>query len=145
MALAPETLASLYEFPAQVMTPAGLEPAGGTAGSPWRVSPGETLALRATLRGPARMLVIGEGPDGSAVQVFPRPGRVPALVVAPESGGPATREIEVQASRVPGSHRLRLIVAPLGFPVEDVRRDQVEQVACCLSLVDLSYEVTTEP
>ena len=138
----PSTLARLYELPAQEVSPVGLKPEGG-APSPWRVRPGEMLALRATLRVPAQMLVIGEGPDGSPVQVFPAGGRAPALVEEPASGGPAIRRFEVVASGTPGAHRLRLVAAPLDVPILAATPEQVEKLISHLSLVDLMYEVAT--
>jgi hypothetical protein len=141
--VAPAILAHLLALPAHEARPAGLEREGGTAEQANRVAPGETLELRATLRGPARILVVEERPDGEAVQVFPAAGERPVLVEAPPDGGPAIRLFSVTAAASPGVHRLRLVVAPLDVDLGSASPGDVDRQAARLSLVDLTYEVTT--
>jgi hypothetical protein len=141
--VAPATLARLLALPPHEAVPAGLELQGGTAEKISRVTPGETLVLRATLRGPAQILVVAERPDGSALQVFPAAGEPPVVVAAPREGGPAVRLLSVRAASIPGRHRLRLVVAPADVDLRASATADVDRVADRLSLVDLTYEVTT--
>jgi hypothetical protein len=142
-AVAPATLARLLALPPHETLPAALEPEGGAATRPWRVEPGATLALRATLRGPARVLLVAEGADGSALQACPPPGEPPRLVEAPAAGGPATLHLTATAARTPGPHRLRLVVAPLGVDLVGTPPAGSEPLLDRISLVDLTYEVAT--
>ncbi len=111
--VSPATLEHLLALPPHEGVPARLELETATAGLPPRVRPGETLVLRASVQGPARVLLIAERDDGPAVQVYPPAGEPPAVVEAPASGGPAVRSVNLFAPDRPGSHRLRLVVAPV--------------------------------
>jgi hypothetical protein len=137
--VSPETLVLLLAAPARQAVPAGLEP-DGAAAAPWRVRPAARLALRVSVRGPARILVLEETPAG-ARQVFPRAGEPPGLVGAPPMGGPAIVHLSDTASTAPGPHRLRLVVAPAGVDLGAVGPEGLEPVLDRLSLVDLTYEV----
>ncbi len=135
-ALAPAVLARLAALPAREAFPGGLEIEGRAA--PLRVRPGETLALRLTVRAPARVLVLASRPDGTVAQAWPEPASPPALVAAPPPGGPAVRRLSLTASSVPGAHRLRLVAAPVGL---DLVASDADRLASRLTLVDLFYEV----
>ena len=142
VALSPATLARLLTLPPHQAVPAGLEPEGDIGDAPLRVEPGGTLLLRMSLRGPAHVLVLTGRPDGSAVQVFPTVGEPPALVQAPAARGPAIRRLAVTAAPTPGTHRLRLVVAPIDVDLGGAAPAEVEQAFERLSLADLTYEVT---
>jgi hypothetical protein len=116
--------------------PAGLEFEGRREDERVSVRAGEALALRVSLRAPARLLVVAEGPDGALAQVFPLAGEPPALVAPPPQGGPAALRVTLAAGGVAGTHRLRLVVAPVDL-------DIAAASPADLTLVDLSYEVIT--
>jgi hypothetical protein len=127
-------LARLLALPPRQVVPAGLEFEGRREDEPVSVRPGEALALRVSLRAPARLLVVAEGPDGALAQVVPPAGEPPAFVAPPPQGGPAVRRVTLRAGGVGGTHRLRLVVAPVDL-------DLAAASPADLTLVDLSYEV----
>jgi hypothetical protein len=113
---------------------------GYPAGTPLRVSPGERLAIRVTVKSPARVLLLEVRPDGSVAQAWPAPGEAPALLVAPSPGAPVVQGVSHAASSSPGSCRLRLVVAPAELDLASASPADVEREARHLTLVDLTYE-----
>jgi hypothetical protein len=136
------TLEHLLALPPRQAVPASLELERAVAGQPPNVQPGEALVLRASLQGPARVLLIAEREDGSAVQIYPRAGEPPAVVETPASGGRAVRSVTLLAPDRLGPHRLRLVVAPVAADLGAAAPEDVEELLPRLTLVDLIYEVT---
>jgi hypothetical protein len=140
--LSPATEALLLSLPSREAGPAGLEVEGVSEGTP-QASPGEALRLRMSLRGPARVVVLAETAQGSAAQVYPPAGQPPALVEASATGDPAVRRTRLVAPREPGAYRVRLVVAPADVDLASVSPASLDRLANRLTLVDLTYEVTT--
>jgi len=140
-AVSPATRAQLLALPEQQAVPAGLELEARGAEGLLRVEPREELALRVSVRAPARVLLIAERPDGSSAQVFPATGDPPALVDAPPGGGPFVRSVSLAAPAQPGARRVRLVVAPVDVDLGAASPANVDDFASRLTLVDLSYEV----
>ena len=119
---------------------AGLALEGHPAGTPVRVSPGAPLAIRMTVKAPARVLLLEVRPDGLVAQAWPAPGKAPALLVAPQSATPVVQRLSHAASSLPGTCRLRLVVAPADLDLAAASPDDIEREARHLMLVDLPYE-----
>jgi hypothetical protein len=119
---------------------AGLALDGHPGGTPPRVSPGEPLAIRVTVKAPARVLLLEVRPDGSVAQAWPSPGVAPALLAAPTSAAPTVQRLSHAASSLPGTSRLRLVVAPADFDIAAASPADIEREASRLALVDLTYE-----
>jgi hypothetical protein len=113
---------------------------GDPAGTPPRVSPGQALAIRVTVKAPARVLLLEVRPDGSVAQSWPAPGEAPALLVAPPSATPVVQRLSHAASTLPGTCRLRLVVAPADLDLAAASPADIERAASRLTLVDLTYE-----
>ncbi len=110
--LSPAHIASLLGLPEKQVVPAGIE-IQGRADAP--VAPGEMLPVRISLRAPARVVLLLAPASGPPSQAWPALGQAPALVPAPEGGGPAIVSATVEAPQASGALRLRLVVAP-GHP-----------------------------
>jgi hypothetical protein len=141
--VSPATLAHLLALPQRQAVPASVELEVDSAEAALGVRPGEVLALRVSLRAPARVLLIAEGPDGSPVQVYPAAGEPPALVEVPPAGGPAVRRVTLVAPDAPGEQRVRLVVAPMDLNLAAASPADVDRTASLLTLTDLTYEVIT--
>jgi hypothetical protein len=113
---------------------------GYPAGTPPRVSPGQTLAIRVTVKAPARVLLLEVRPEGLVAQAWPAPGEAPALLVAPQSATPVVQRLSHAASSLPGTCRLRLVVAPADLDLAAASPSDIERAASRLTLVDLDYE-----
>jgi hypothetical protein len=137
-ALSAEHVAALLLLPEQPLVPAGIELTNRRDAG---FAPGETLQLRVSLRAPARVLILEEPPSGRAEQAWPGLGQPPALVPRPASGGPAVQLVSLDAAGEPGSHRLRLVVAPEDLDLGALSPDALAAEADRLTLVDLRYQV----
>ena len=119
---------------------AGLELEGYPAGTPLRVSPGELLAIRLTVKAPARVVLLEVRPDGRIAQAWPAPGEAPALLVASPPAAAVVQRLSHAASSLPGTSRLRLVVAPADLDLAAASPADIERAASRLALVDLIYE-----
>jgi hypothetical protein len=135
--VSPATRARLLALPERVAPPAKLELDADDA----RVRSGEALVLRVSVPAPARVLVIGERPDGSSAQIFPASGSPPALVGRQPAGGPVVQLVPLLAPVRPGASRVRLVVAPVDVDLAGAAPGDVDRLASRLTLVDLTYEV----
>ena len=128
------------------LPPSGSGPSAGLAledppaGTPPRVSPGERLAIRLTVKAPARALLLEVWPNGSVTQAWPAAGEAPVLLIAPPSPDAVVRRLSRAASSLPGTTRLRLVVAPMDVDMSALSPADMERVASRLTLVDLTYE-----
>ena len=113
---------------------------GYTAGTPPRVGPGELLAVRLTVKAPARVVLLEVRPDGRVAQAWPAPGEAPALLVASPPATAVVQRLSHAASSLPGTSRLRLVVAPADLDLAAASPDDIERAARRLTLVDLPYE-----
>ncbi len=137
-ALSPRHVAWLFELPERQAAPAGIE----IARRPDNVlAPGETLHLRLSLRAPARVALLDQQGDRPGAQAWPGLGQAPALVPRPSSGGPAIQELALEAPAEPGTHRLRLVVAPPELDLGALAPTGLPGVASQLTIVDLRYQV----
>ncbi len=121
-------------------TSAELALEGHPAGTPLRVRPGALLAIRVTVKAPARVLLLEVRPDGQVAQAWPAPGEAPGLLVAPSPGAPVVQRLSHAASSLAGTCRLRLVVAPADLDLAAASPDDIEREAARLTLVDLPYE-----
>ena len=119
---------------------AGLALEGYPAGTPPRVGPGELLAVRLTVKAPARVVLLEVRPDGRVTQAWPAPGKAPALLVASPPPAAVVQRLSHAASSLPGTSRLRLVVAPADLDLAAASPDDIEREARHLTLVDLTYE-----
>jgi hypothetical protein len=131
-------LARLAALPATSAVPAWLE----EPGTPPRVRPGQALALRFSATGPARALVVDVLPDGTVAQAWPSPPAPPGLVGA-SAEGVVVRSLPLSAPRLPGRHRLRLVLVPLDVDLGRTAPSEVSRLAARLQLADLACEVET--
>ena len=137
--LSTEQVAALLALPEQQSVSTGIE----IAGRPDAVfAPGEPVHVRIKLRAPARVAVLEEVEGGAARQVWPGLNQPPALVLPPASRGPAIRQLSLEAPHAPGTHRLRLVVAPADLDIGALFQAALRDVAGRLSLADVRYEVT---
>lgn len=113
---------------------------GRSVGAPPRVRSGELLAIRVTVKAPARVLLLETRPGGSVAQAWPAPGAPPVLLATAPSEGPVVRRLSRAASTVPGTSRLRLVVAPTDIDLAAASPADIERAASRLALVDLTYE-----
>ncbi len=124
--LSPQHVEALLQQPQREAVPAGIE----IADRPDAVfAPGEPLHLRISLRAPARVALLHEPPDGAGTQVWPGLGQPPALVPQPSSGGPAIQQVSLEAPLTEGTHRLRLVVAPVDLDLGALDASALPQVA----------------
>ena len=93
-----------------------------------------------TVKAPARVLLLEVRPDGPVAQAWPAPGEAPALLVAPPPPAPVVQRLSHAASSLPGTSRLRLVVAPADLDLAAASPDDIERDASRLALVDLTYE-----
>jgi hypothetical protein len=134
------TLERLAALPERRTTPASLEIEG--AGGTRRVRGGQALAVRLTVPAPARVLLLVFAPDGSLAQAWPPPGQPPALLAAPAAAGQASSpRVLLAAPARPGTHRLRLVVAPPDLDLAGATPADVTRLAPRLTLVDLPFAV----
>lgn len=134
----PPVLARLAALPATSAVPAWLD----GPGTPPRVRPGQALALRFTVAGPARALVIDTGPDGRVAQAWPPPP-APAELVGAATGGAVVRSLPLSAPTLPGRHRLRLVLVPLDVDLGRATPTEVSRLAARLQIADLPCQVET--
>ena len=120
--------------------PAALAIEGHPAVTPLRVSPGAPLAIRMTVTAPARVVLLEVRPDGRVAQAWPAPGEAPVLLAAPPSATPVVQRLSHAASTLPGTCRLRLVVAPAELDLAVASPADIERAASRLALVDLTYE-----
>ena len=106
-AVRPPVLARLAALPATSAVPAWLD----GPGTPPRVRPGQALALRFSVAGPARVLVIDARPDGTSHRPGRRHPRRPSSSSPPRRA--VVRSLPLSAPPLPGRHRLRLVLVPL--------------------------------
>ena len=119
---------------------AQLEFEGRPSGATPRVRSGEPLAIRVTLKTPGRVLLLETRPDGSVAQAWPAPPASPVLFTATPAATPVVRDVSRSASIVPGTSRLRLVVAPPDIDLAAMSPADLDRAAPRLALVDLSYE-----
>ena len=136
--LSPAHVETLLRLPGVQAVPAGIEIEGRTDAS---FSPGELVPLRISVRAPARVVVVLAPASGPPSQAWPALGQPPALVPAPEGGGPAIVSASVEAPQSPGTQRLRLVVAPANFDLGSIPAASLESEASRLTIVDLRYQV----
>ena len=137
--LSPSQLTSLLALPESPLVPAGLEVVGRADAA---FAPGETVELRVSLRAPARVALLSAPASGPPAQAWPGLGQPPALVPAPDAGGPAILPVIVEAPLALGTHRLRLVVAPADLDLGSLAPEALAAAASRLTLVDLRYQVT---
>ena len=113
---------------------------GHPAVTPLRVSPGAPLAIRMTVTAPARVVLLEVRPDGRVAQAWPAPGEAPVLLAATPSAAPVVERLSHAASTLPGTSRLRLVVAPADLDLAVASPADIERAASRLALVDLTYE-----
>jgi hypothetical protein len=121
-------------------SPAELALEAHPAGAPTRVRPGEALAIRVTVKAPARVLLLEVRPDGRVAQAWPPSGEAPTVLVTPGSATPVVRRLRVLSSHLPGTSRLRLVVAPVDNDLAALSPVDLERAAAHLTLLDLTFE-----
>ena len=114
---------------------------GDPAGTPPRVSPGETARDPRDGEGarPGRSCWTCGPTAGSPRPGRPR-GRRPRFSLRRRRPTPVVQRLSHAASSLPGSCRLRLVVAPADLDLAAASPADIERAASRLALVDLTYE-----
>ena len=108
------------------------------------MSPGERLAIRLTVKAPVRVLLLEARPNGWVTQAWPAAGEAPVLLVATTLARPSSSAWPRRLG-VPGTTRLRLVVAPVDLDLAALSPADIERAASRLTLVDLTYETDERP
>lgn len=137
-ALSRSQIGALLKLRESQPAPAGIEIADRPDA---RLTLGEPLHVRVTLRAPARVVVLQDSAAGEAAQVWPGLGQAPALVRPPFAGGPAIQPLTLETPTRVGSYRLRLVVAPADVDPGALAAAELDRAAAGFSIADVRYQV----